>query len=189
MPGVPACQYGNFGGCYVPEGGTTGASIDIGTTAGAKVTGTFNLDPNQTIARLGAFDVCPNATISTSVEPYQYVEVHNPTSMTAKVSVWGSKTATGPDIDTVMAAYNGFNVPITATARQSCNVGVNDSCIDNLNDPTACLMSWAGLILNDQGPVTIGPFNSALIYTTAYGTLGQPNSGPYILSVRTESIQ
>jgi hypothetical protein len=190
QPGVAACTYGNYGGCYIPEGGTTGAELDIATTAGGTKSGTFNLPAAQTIGRLGAFDQCPNATIGTTITSYQYVEVHNPTAQTAKVSIWGSKAPAGSDIDTIMAVYNGFNVPLTDTARKACSVGVTDDCSDT-TDPTSCLMSWAGLMSADGNPVTIGPFNSAIVYTAAYfaasGTI--TTSGPYILSVRTESLQ
>jgi hypothetical protein len=180
-----ACTWGNFGGCFVPEGGTASASIKIPTTVGSKASAKFSLPAAQTIGLLA--DTCPSATIGSSTTSYQYVEVYNPTAKTAKVSVWTAKATGGADIDTVMAAYNGVNVPLTASARMACAAGVNDGCSDT--DPTACQSSWAGLVGTDA--VAIGGYGSVLIYNAAFNdsSSSSPHSGPYQLVVRTDSLQ
>jgi hypothetical protein len=72
----------------------------------------------------------------------------------------------------------------------ACNYGTNDSCGDN-SDPTSCLASWGGLMNGDGNAVTIGPYNSAIVYLGAYYATftSNPCTGPYVLSARTESIQ
>ena len=187
------CTYGGFSGCFVPDGGVTGASLTVPPTVGGINKGQFQLDPMQTAARLGAFGSCPSASISTTdVTSYQYVQIVNTTSMTATISVWGGKVATAgaSDIDTIMAAYAGPNLPITPAQRTACTVGVTDSCFDS-TDPTACQASWAGLMKSANKQVTVGPFGSVFIYTAAYYTAasGEVASGDYQLSVRTETIQ
>ncbi len=180
-----ACTWGNFGGCFVPEGGTASASIKIPTTVGAKASAKFSLPAAQTIGLLA--DTCPGATIGTSVTSYQYVEVYNPTAKTATVSVWTGKATGGADIDTVMAAYGGVNVPLTPAARSACLAGVADSCTDA--DTTACKVSWAGLVGADA--VTIGPYGSALVYNASFddASSGNPHSGAYQMFVRTDALQ
>jgi hypothetical protein len=192
QPGVAACTFGGFGGCYVPEGGASGASLNLSTTVGSKVSGKFTIPTNQASGQLGPFDTCPNASISTTtIANYQFVEVHNPTGMTAKVSVWTGQATGGPLLDTIMAAYNGFNVPTTDTARRACTVGVNDSCNDTTSDPTSCKDSWAGLMNADGNPVTVSPFGSVMIYNAGYysSTGTDPHAGDYMMFVRTESLQ
>ncbi len=180
-----ACTWGSFGGCFVPEGGLTGASIKIPATVGAKASAKFTLPAAQTLELLG--DTCPTATIGTTMTSYQYVEVYNPTAKTATVSVWTGKATGGVDIDTVMAAYGGVNVPFTAAARMACVSGVNDSCTDG--DATACKASWAGLVGTDA--VTIGAYGSALVYNAAFNDAasGSPHAGAYQLFVRTDALQ
>ena len=179
-----ACTWGNFGNCFVPEGGTVGASMTIPTTVGAKISAKFTLANTQTIARLSGS--CPSGSVSNSATAYQYVEVYNPTAKTASVSVWTGKPTGGVDIDTVMAAYNGVNVPLTPAARMACSVGVDDTCSDP--DATACLATWGGLV--GSGGVTIAPYGSVVVYTAAYwdATSSNAHAGGFMMFVRTDAL-
>ena len=186
-----ACTWGNFGSCYVPEGGTNTLWMNLPDTVGAKASNTFTIPTSQSMYRLSILDDCPTATISSfATTNYQYVEVHNPTARTATVSIWGSKASTGPDIDSIMAAYSGFSIPTTTTQRQACSSGVNDSCNDMV-DPTSCLDGWAGLMSTDGYGVTVGPYNSVIVYMAAYydTVSSNPHSGDFVLNVRTEQLQ
>ena len=138
-----ACTYDGFSECFTPDGGITGAGLTIALTAGGKASNTFKLDQAITNGRLGAFDTCPSATVGTTLTCYQYVQIANPSSMVATVSIWGSKAATAGsvDIDTIMAVYNGSSPPVSAMQRQACNYGVTDDCGDT-TDPTSCLSGW-----------------------------------------------
>jgi hypothetical protein len=47
---------------------------------------------------------------------------------------------------------------------------------------------WAGLVAGEDGPVTIPPMSSVIVYTAMYPS-GASDYGAYQLNVRTESLQ
>src|SRR4029078_9120632 len=90
--------------------------------------------PNLTtkLPRLGISSTCPT-TISTSSSTHSSdVQVNSSTAKTASVSIWSSKTPSGPTLDTIMAVYPGSIPPSNndANARKNCMTGttVNDEC-------------------------------------------------------------
>ncbi len=183
-----SCQLG-----YQKSGGTCVAAtiptLPLVATVGAKATGTFALDAGLTAPRVEFSDICPNATITTTVTPYQLVRVQNPSAQAATVSIWSSKApiAGAVDIDTLIATY--ASPPATDAARMACSVGVNDACTDK-TDPTECLGQWAGLTKAGGEGVTVPAGGSVYVYVTAYFGLGSGGTatGPYALTVRTESL-
>ncbi len=137
----PTCTFGDFSACFVPGP----PSLTVIPTVGAKATGQFTLAAAKTAPRLSV-STCPNATISSTTTPYQYVTLDNPSASTVKVSVYTglSVNAGAAYIDTVVASYAGATEPATDPARQACLTGVNDTCSDPAAD--ACVSSWGGLV-------------------------------------------
>jgi hypothetical protein len=167
-------------------------TLAVAATIGAKAVGTFLLDANVASTRLLVTSVCPNASFSGHVTNYQYVRIANPTSKAATLSVWTSKAAAGPDIDTILATY--WADPTTSAERLACVVGVNDICSDT-SDPTTCVYGgagfWAGLMSSEGNAVTVPAGGSVIVYVAAYDstTSTNPHSGPYTLSARTEALK
>ena len=163
----------------------------VGSVNG-KVSGTFTLDPSQSLARLDAFSSCPSAPLNVgSLTSYQYVTITNPTAQTAVVSIWSSKAPTvgAVDIDTIMASY--VTPPTTDAQRSACVKGVSDTCVGTGIDPTECLTQWAGLVKGSGTQVTLPPAGSITVYVAAYYTTTavESHSGNYLLSVRTDGLQ
>jgi hypothetical protein len=181
------CQFGyrSTGTSCVP---VTIPTLTLVPTAAAKTSGTFTLDATLTTPRVEFNDVCPNATITPTITPYQIVRLQNPSAQSATVSVWTSKAASAAavDLDTLIAAYASF--PTTDAARMACTVGVNDACAST--DPTDCLGQWAGLIKAGNQGVTVPANGSVYIYVTSYFAVGSGTAATsdYILTVRTESL-
>lgn len=126
---------------------------------------------------------CPSVSLSTTTKhPQLYVELVNPTGKTARVSVWNARAPDGPEMDTVMAAYDGH--PATDAERAACRHGIADTCPPGLG----CEKQFAGL----EG-VSIPPFGSVVIWFGAYwevGTTGAGTSeGKVMLVVRTEALE
>jgi hypothetical protein len=171
----------------------TTPTLTISSTVGGKASGNFLMDPAVSETRPYIGQSCPSLSLSPTISNYQYVQVVNPTSKTATISVWGSLASGGADVDTIMVAY--ATLPASDADRAVCVVGVNDFCNDT-TDPTSCVGAngfdqWAGLMKADGNPVTIAPNGNVIIYTAAfYGTTAtEAHSGPYVLSARTEALQ
>ena len=193
------CSWGSFGTCAAPD---YGAPLSIATTIAGTVTSVRQLlaSPALAVLRTGA---CPTAIATPgSKNAFSYVNVANPTSKTAKVSIWFSKAPGGVDIDTVIAAYPGGLAlpPLTDAARASClNVGpannfddVADYCYSENSVPTECLASWGGLVADgfEDDSVTIPPNSSVWIYAGAQQNTSStsPHSGNFQINARTESL-
>jgi hypothetical protein len=174
------CTYSPFGACFV-RGLPT---LTLTNNVGDKIIDQFKLDPNKKIARLD--DTCPNATLSGTNTSYQYVVLANPTSSTLTVSVWtGESTKPGAGyIDTVIASYAGGAEPTTDAQRRACVKGRKDGCSDD--DPTACLSSWAGLVIDDDTQVTVPANGKVVIYVAAYY---DDDFGDYQLTARIDDAQ
>ena len=182
------CQFG-----YQKSGSTcvaaTVPTLQVSPTAAGKASGTFTLTADLVAARVEFNDVCPSATLTATVSPYQFVRLQNTTAQTATVSVWTSKAATAGavDLDTLIASY--ATLPSTDAARKACSVGVNDACTDK-TDPTECLSQWAGLTKAGSQAVTVPPNGSVYVYVTSYYAAGSGTAatGDYVLTARTESL-
>jgi hypothetical protein len=182
------CTWGPFGGCVVP---TFGAPLTISGVPGGVITALENMPESPTLSRLFR-STCPTTIFQPgSKNAFAWIELDNPTSLTATVSVWFSQATGGAAIDTEIAVYAGNTIPATDAARESCTFGVSDSCTSSI--PTACKAGWGGLVSGDalNPPITMPPNSSVMIYAGAINevTSTLPHSGVFILSARTESLQ
>jgi hypothetical protein len=186
------CQWGSYGACTT--GPVNNNFLNIATAAGGTQTKKFTI-PNLTtkIARLGISSSCPTTLSTSSNTNYVYIQVNNTTAKTASVSIWSSKTASGPTLDTIMAVYPGSIPPSNtdANARKNCMTGtaVNDECSGACSGgASACVGQWAGLCPDDFDPstVTIPPGGAVTVYHAEYSTSG--TGGDFNLSVRTDAL-
>jgi hypothetical protein len=171
------CTYGAFSDCFV-QGEPT---LTLATTAGGKVSGEFKLEDSSTISRPSG--TCPVTSFS-SVTPFTYVTLVNPTATSATVSVWsGQSSHVGASyIDTVIASYARDTKPVTDPERKACAKGVNDTCSSG-GDPSACVSSWAGLV--GSNVVTVPANGKIVIYVGAYYATGK---GDFLLTARTDAL-
>jgi len=125
---------------------------------------------------------CP-VTLSTTTSSYNYVVLHNPSTLSATIDVFHSSAP-----DTVMAVYSGTTPPTTTAARQACVGYQDDGCSDtsNTNPPSCASFSQAGLMVNDGHGVTIPAGGDVVLYSAVYsGT----NSSDFQINVKPRSFQ
>ena len=144
------------------------------------------LRETQTIGRLSG--TCGSSTsIVSTATPYAYVEVRNPHPKAVTVSIFNTRAnATSPIIDTVMAAYEGPDIPKSDAQRKNCIKGVNDTGTTALTGDG----KWASL--DGARAVTIPAGGSVQVYFAAYYSYSPSNpsntTGMVKLSVKTESV-
>ena len=182
------CTWGGFSDCEPPP---YGKPVVIAGNVGGVITSPEYLAESATLPAL-TMSSCPVSIATPGAKnAYAFIEVRNPSALTATVSVWFSQAPSGPNIDTQIAAYDGAHPPTTDTLRSACDVDVNDSCFSQI--ATACQTGWGGLVVDDfsGGAVTIPPNASITVYAGAVNevTSTLPHSGMFLLNTRTESLQ
>jgi hypothetical protein len=176
----PNCTWNSFSAtCVAPPD-----SVDVAPNVGSVTTTLAVLTASTTIAKLSG--TCPNATVTTTITPYAYVEVHNPLAKTATVSIYNSLAVGGAVFKTELAAYAGTVVPGDDAARKACVKGVATT-------GTAALTGDAKFAsLDNTRVVTIAPGASVLVYVGAYyaydATKPADSTGAVKLNVRTETL-
>lgn len=137
-------------------------------TVGSTNSTIVSLKSTQTNGRLSG--TCPTGTINSTITPYNYFEVRNPTAKTAVVNIYHSQAPGGAVIDTVIAAYAGATPPADA-ARATCVKGVNDYGTTALvGDPDFASLDGASA-------VSIPPGGSVTVYSAAYYTFNATDPG------------
>jgi hypothetical protein len=136
------------------------------------------LKDGQVSKRLNESTTCPT-TLQTISTPYTYIEVRNPYSRVAMVSVKTVALATGSPTGTMLlAAYSGSQPPSTDAQRQACVRGVNSAAMPKLQGTT--------------NSVAVPPRGSVMIYYAASTEFDQTNkfasTGMVRLEVKTESF-
>lgn len=117
------CQWGNYGNCITFDGGGP-LAVTIPFTVGmstSKVV-TLNTPLTEKLTSSSVDGACVVGTGTTGVS--DYVEIFNPTNLTATVSVWLSPASSGA-FDTIAALYPGVQLP--PSNRTTCT-RFNDDC-------------------------------------------------------------
>lgn len=147
------------------------------------------LSSSKTIARMPSYGTCPlssSTSISTTVTPYNYIEVRNTNPKAVTVSIFNSQAPGGPVIDTVMAAYDGTAIPTTEAARKNCKGSLADYGTSTLTGDT----DFASL--DGTKAITIPANSSVQVYFAAYyaynATTPSETTGMIKLNVKTESV-
>jgi hypothetical protein len=125
----------------------------------------------------------PNACIvGTTQTEYTYLELFNPTNLTATVSVWLNAAPGGTSFDSLLAAYPGAMNP--PSNRAMC-VNFNDDCGALAPCDSNSLMS--GLINSGaDNRVVLGPGASVTLYIAEYSGTTMQNVQ---VSARTDILQ
>lgn len=162
---VDAAQTGCMWGTYATTCTPPPTSTSIPATVGAKTGLAIALGSatmpyvygNSFLTDAGGCAIYPNTTISYYQVPYTYVELNNPTSKIATVSVWGTLAADSGVYDGLrIVAYSGASNP--PTSLTDCLSA--DSCYssDCKLDGGFGLVADGGTLANDGG--TLAPYYS-----------------------------
>lgn len=135
----------------------------------------LELKSTATIGRLSTGN-CPVSSVSSTVTPYVYTPVTNPSAAPVKVTLYHSAVTGGPaNIDTVLGVYNGATPPADDAARKACVGTVGDQ---SYNDMTLTGDSnWA--IVKD---ITIPANGTITVYSAAYSS-GTGSTGKFQLNI------
>jgi hypothetical protein len=175
------CSWGSFGSCIVFDGGSVNAltiPFSVGAPATFKVItlaapGIDRIDPVGSMNGTCAVDT-QTVTVDT------YLEIFNPTNLTATVTVWMSGATSGT-FDTLGAIYAGATNP--PPDRTAC-VKYNDDC--STAPCVGSLMSGFVAGTPDDRPV-IGPGQSVMLYVGAYSAT--TTSRDVQVNARTDILQ
>ena len=134
--------------------------LAVPAAVGGSSTFPVTLSAAATLARPGLPvtdpDPCP-LTVSSTVTPYQYVEVRNSTAAARTVKL--ETTA----LDTIMSYYTGATPPANAADRAACVGEFNDEC--NGVGPTSCL-NGVTIPANSSITVYVGGYLSSTVGDT-----------------------
>jgi hypothetical protein len=160
--------------------------LTIAATVGQDVTTTLLFSQSQVgNGAYGGDYACP-VTPTSDPDPYRFVELRNPTSQLALVSVWTSIHAGGAEMDTWMMAYdNGAMVPdISSFAWSECTGWVSNDCHTAPCAPAPA--AWAGLVAGDNHAVEVPAMGSVIVFVASKHIA---TTGTFDLSARTEFLQ
>ena len=179
------CQWGNYSGACTQA--TTPNKMNVPAAVGGVISAKWTL-AGTTHRPSGT---CPDVVDSSSSSvPYAVVELTNPTAKAAEVSLYQSKSATGPaDIDLVLWTYNGAGLPLNDTALGACVVGVADSCTGTTaSNPCGNVSTNYNFAAVDTVAIPAGA--TILVYSGAYGSF-TPIGGDstFNLNVKTTKLQ
>jgi hypothetical protein len=176
-----ACQWSSFSAtCAAPVNEIV---FDIGATVNAVTTKLINFSAARQGSRISPFGTCPLSTAPQSGNyPYQYVELRNPTTKSAKVTVFVSTA--GVAIDTIMAVYGTPIQPMDDAGRKACTFGVNDQSADTTLTGNTDFSLISG--------VTIPAGGSVLVYVSTFyenvAAAGEITTGNLNLNAKVETL-
>lgn len=173
-----SCQFSPFGPCE-PAPSTLEVPSAVGGVASTVVT----LRADAVLPKLSGR--CP-AFLSMISTPYAYVQVKNPLTSAAKVTVFNSRAPDGVVLGTNLAAYASPTPPADEDARRSCENGVALGSNPSLTGDAsfASLDGWRALTIPAGATYTI--YVGA---DKAYDALRPSEStGTVLLNVKTEAI-
>jgi hypothetical protein len=180
-----ACKWDTASDCSAYANPNRLAIATLSDAGSNIVSATFTYISNPKIKRLvGVRDLnCPiaeQAFPQGDLTSYAYVEVQNPTSSTAEISLWHTKD------DTQMAVYAGSSLPASEAERRNCIPGTmaNDYCPAALK--ALCAPAGQGSTAG-VASVTIPPNGSITVYNGVYSPF--IGSIPFVLNVRTDSLK
>ena len=181
----PTCAWGNYASTCTQA--TTPNKMSVPTTVGGVVSAKWTL-AGTTHRPSGT---CPSTvTAASSSVPYVVVELTNPTTKAAEVSLYQSKSATGPaDLDLVIWTYNGAGLPLNDAALGQCVAGVADMCTGS-DASNPCGNTSSNLDFAALDTVAIPAGGVILVYSGAYGsftTIGGDST--FNLNVKTTKLQ
>jgi len=174
-----ACQWSSFTTtCAEPNNPN---KLVIPTAVGTARTAIYTLSPNALTKRISR---CGSTSTSTNKVPYVAVEVSNPTSATATLTIYHTGATSGAlPLDTVIWTYDGALPPQDDADYIACTA-LTDSCTAAANvcgNPSGKSMSWAGL-----PNVKIPPHGKILVYNVSYFA---KDVGDFKLAARLDSLQ
>lgn len=178
------CQWGNYSGtcteANTPNKMTVPAALNGVVSAKWTLAGTTKRPSSS----------CPTMiTASSSAVPYAVVELTNPATHAVTVSLYQSKSATGPaDLDLVIWTYTGKGLPLNDAALGNCFGSVADSCSGSLSS-NPCGNTSSNLDFASVDSVAIPAGGSILVYSGAYGsftTIGGDST--FNLNVKTTAL-
>lgn len=176
------CQYDQFGECGPPP-----TYVKVPVIAQQVNYTIAKLVSTKTIAKLtGTCGAATPPTISTTITPYTYIEVHNDNAKSAVVTIFNSLAPGGTTFKTNLAAYNGVTVPTGAEARKACVKGVDTSGNSSLTGSTMFSS------LDGTYAVTIPANGKVLVYVAAHNAYDAANptasTGLVKVNVRLDSL-
>jgi hypothetical protein len=173
----PTCAFDAFGPCADPNAN----QMTISTQIGAVVSAVFGAAESELGKR--PMGTCGTFTSATADATYQRVGVAiaNPTSQTARISVYQSRAPGGQDLDMVLWIYKSSLPPGNDVALLACDYGVADDCIAGNPCGNPNTLVFAGI-----DSVVVPPNGKVLAYSTGYAP---PIQGTFQLNVRTDALQ
>jgi hypothetical protein len=176
------CAWSNYSGTCTQA--TTPNTMNVPATVGGVVSAKWTLagtTPRPTS--------CPGTVDASSPSAaYAVVQLTNPTTKAAEVSLYQSKSATGVEIDLVIWTYNGVGLPLNNTALGACVGTVADSCSGT--DASNPCGNTDNFDFAEVDAVAIPAGGSILVYSSAYGsftTIGGDST--FNLNVKTTKLQ
>lgn len=175
-----SCQWSGFSTtCDAPNNPN---KMTISGTVGQTVTQQWTLTPASAAKKPGD---CGASSVGPSLYQQVAVEIRNPTSQKATVSIYQSKAgASAVEIDTVLWIYNKTLPPSDDAALLACDYGVEDSCgttPSNLCGNVTSTFNFAG-----ASNVTINAGSAILVYSAGFSTT---TTGAFNLNVKTDALQ
>ncbi|AKV03899.1 hypothetical protein AKJ09_10562 [Labilithrix luteola] len=130
-----------------------------------------------------------NGLTTTNVRSFP-VEVANPTSQTATLTVFNSKSpTTGADVDTVIWYYKGEALPMSDAERGQCTGTVTDSCSGTTPINLCGNASDTSSLLAGVPNVTIPPNGKIVVFTALWGSSTSAGDGTIMLNLKTDKLQ
>ena len=177
------CQWGNFGGCALPD-----FAVKVPSSVGGAANLIVQLTTSSQGKRVtGSCTAAGGATVSTTDKHgVAFVRVENPTAQSATVSAWNAQAPGGAVMNTVLVGY--ATKPTTDDELRACEKGAGDYC------PTAkvpCVDSQFGA-LTETTALVIPAGGSRIVTITTYspqGTAGEVTEGQIAFGVRTDALQ
>jgi hypothetical protein len=175
------CTWSNYGNCIVFDGGGNPLALNIPVSVGAPATTKVATLDLPTIPKLNGYLTNSLCTVSTTSTVATYVELFNPTNLTATVSVWTSAASSGT-FDTLLASYAGATDP--PADRTMCS-HVDDDCSGVA--PCDPYSLFAGLINSGtDNRVVLPPGGTATLYVGAYSAV---TTMTVTVNARTDILQ
>jgi hypothetical protein len=179
-----ACTWGNFSAaCEIP---TTGNKMTIQGTVGAVRSAQWELLTETTKKP----NTSCNGSLSSVLVRYVPVEVSNPTTKTAEITVYQSKSPSGrANTDLDIWTYATHELPMTDADRGKCVGKVEDYCLGTNVTNNICGNTTYNWYFAAAEKVTIPPGGKILVYSAQNNASTEVGNGTFMLNLRTDKLQ
>jgi hypothetical protein len=178
------CTWGPFAAtCSTPVNDNV---LTAPTTVGGTQKLTVTLVPTKVDKMLDWLGGCPNTgSFDLGNYAYEYVEIKNPNSLKATVTIYLSQATGGVALDTIMAVYEGGIKPMTDAQRLACKWGVADQSYSD-----TALTGSSGFSI--QKNVIIPANGSVMVWVSTYPEVDpidpSDSTGPFVVNVRLDAL-